>query len=54
MQVNLCNIVYVHVCKICETLGGCLWLLAWLDQKVKDSMHSSCRPSRFRAMTYCF
>ena len=43
------NIVYVYVCKICEEkFGGCWWLFSWLGQKVKDSMHSSCQPSRHR------
>ena len=44
-----CNIVYVYVCKICEEkVGWCWWSFSWLGQKVKDSMHSSCRSSRLR------
>ena len=41
-----CNLVYVNVCNMCEeTLDGCWWSISWLVQKVKDSMHSSRRPS---------
>ena len=41
------NVVYLNVCKICEeNFGGCWWSFSWLGEKVKDSMHSSCRPSR--------
>ena len=34
------NIVYVCVCEICEKFRGCWWSFSWLDQKVKDGMHS--------------
>ena len=30
-----CNVMYVHVCKICEEkLGDCWWSFAWLGQNV--------------------
>ena len=43
--IDFCNVIYVHVYKICEEkFGGCKRLFSWLCQKVKYHLSFESKP----------